>query len=179
MGKSMRKIGVILAGGQSRRMGKDKATIIFNGQTFLDHTIQLLKKWGSDDIVVLGRPDIPLGIRDPREGAGPAANLQAWINTQKPPFRMAVLPVDMPLLSVTQLHKLDSNPTGGFFDDLYLPIITTIGGFLPKKVSRMKDLLSVLSLQPIAIPDAWRNELTNFNTVESIRRLCVDSNPTQ
>ena len=38
------KLGAILAGGQSKRMGKDKLFLQLNGKTLIEHTIDKVKK---------------------------------------------------------------------------------------------------------------------------------------
>ena len=167
----MQTIGVIVAGGKSRRMGRDKASIVYNGQTLLDHAATLLDEFGTSDIVILGKPDMEKGIADTLPNGGPAANLQAWINARPLPVKIVVLPVDMPLLTLEQLHMLDRNPNGGFFDDLYLPLITTINRPILEPVTRMKDLLVALSLCPEAVPCAWQRSLTNFNSKADLDRL--------
>ncbi|MBI4460480.1 MAG: nucleotidyltransferase family protein [Acidobacteria bacterium] len=46
--------GIILAAGESRRMGSDKALLPLGGQTFLSHLIQVLRGEVSPLVVVLG-----------------------------------------------------------------------------------------------------------------------------
>jgi CTP:molybdopterin cytidylyltransferase MocA len=46
--------GLILAAGESSRMGSPKALLEFRGQTFVDRLIQCLSAWCSPVIVVLG-----------------------------------------------------------------------------------------------------------------------------
>ena len=64
--------GIILAGGQSRRMGQDKADIGYRGQTFLERAETLLYATGCNPVRVSGRPDLPDGIPDRQPGQGPA-----------------------------------------------------------------------------------------------------------
>jgi molybdenum cofactor guanylyltransferase len=45
-------IGVILAGGQSKRMGKDKLFLKLNNTTLIDHTIKKVKKYFKELIIV-------------------------------------------------------------------------------------------------------------------------------
>ena len=45
-------LGVILAGGQSRRMGRDKSLIKLNGKTLIEHTIIKVKKFLPNLIII-------------------------------------------------------------------------------------------------------------------------------
>ena len=61
--------GLILAAGESRRMGSPKALLNFRGETFLDRLIQRLHSHCSPVVVVLGhQPEIiRAGVRSPGE----------------------------------------------------------------------------------------------------------------
>ncbi len=60
---------IIQAGGQSRRMGTDKALIDYHGRPILAHVIDVLRQLSDDVIVVANRSDVygpivtPLGAR--------------------------------------------------------------------------------------------------------------------
>ena len=74
----MRLLGAVLAGGQSRRFGSDKAVALWSGRTLLDHAIELLTAQASD-VVVCGRA-WPGGIAlhdYPSPGLGPLGGLGA------------------------------------------------------------------------------------------------------
>ena len=70
---------VILAGGNSKRMGKDKACLLLDGQTFLDRIISQLD--GMDDIYLsVGKADPYPGdslihIQDDYEDCGPMGGI--------------------------------------------------------------------------------------------------------
>lgn len=160
-----------MAGGKSRRMGKDKATIVYRGETLLTHAAKLLTAFGCDDSVILGRAESAAGVVDPLPGAGPAANLQAWINGLVLPVRLVVVPVDMPLLTLKHLDALAENDSGGFFEDLYLPFVATVYNPLLQPLVRMKALLATLQLPAVQADKAWQDALTNFNTSDDLKKL--------
>lgn len=177
----MRKIGIIVAGGKSRRMGQDKADILYRGKSLLEHAVDLLASFGVRQTIVLGKPDHAFGIADPLPNAGPAANIAAWVSalyqgnssqaTAKEPLQLVILPVDMPLLGRVQLQALNANENGGYFDDLYLPLIATVDRPLSCNGARMKDLLTALKLNAVAVQKAWQPALTNFNSVADLEAL--------
>lgn len=96
---------VLLAGGRSVRMGRDKALLPWDGGTLLAHMHGLLHRAGAGRIVVSGdRPD-HAGVPDGRPGGGPMAAL-AHLCPRLPDGLWLVVPVDMPLLSVGLLQAL-------------------------------------------------------------------------
>ena len=167
----MQTIGIIVAGGKSRRMGRDKAAILFDGKPLLEHALSALEGLKPEQAFILGRPSHLLGLADPFPGEGPAANLKAWINKQSLPFQLLVLPVDMPLLDGRHLSTLINNPRGAYFDDLYLPFFATISSPVTASVTRMKDLLQALDLEAIPVPKGWKQVLTNINTPSDLKQL--------
>lgn len=71
----------ILAGGQSKRMGQDKAALIIGGQTLLERTIHTAQAVAGS-VLVVGRslPEAPANIAclaDDPPGAGPMGGLRA------------------------------------------------------------------------------------------------------
>lgn len=72
----MRLLGAILAGGQSRRFGSNKAEALFEGKALLDHVADTLRGQ-TDDIVVVGRewPGLAIVADLPQPGLGPLGGL--------------------------------------------------------------------------------------------------------
>ena len=101
----------VLAGGRSSRMGQDKALLVHEGQTLLDRAVMLLQATGAEQVIVSGRPDHPLGIRDVLLHCGPPgailsilANLDERHQLDGAP--LLLIPVDMPLLQLPTLQTL-------------------------------------------------------------------------
>jgi molybdenum cofactor guanylyltransferase len=72
----MRVLGAILAGGQSRRFGSDKALALFEGKALLDHVAGALRPQ-VDALVVAGRewPGLESVADVPVRGLGPLGGL--------------------------------------------------------------------------------------------------------
>jgi molybdopterin-guanine dinucleotide biosynthesis protein A len=102
---------VILAGGQSSRMGRDKATVELGGQTLLARQIALARSVGATELFISGRAGVDYGktaariLTDRFTNAGPLAGIEralAEMNTA----HLLVLAVDMPRLTKELLQKL-------------------------------------------------------------------------
>lgn len=159
----MQSIGIILAGGKSSRMGKDKAALCHNSMTLLDHARSTLKGAGIKNIVVLGRPNEPDGMGDEIPHAGPAVNLTHWINRQTLPLRVTVLPVDMPLLTVEIIQHLIEIPEGAYFEDMYVPFSASIETLISPPPDRMRLLVKMLGLKIVSPEEKWAPKLKNIN----------------
>lgn len=70
-------LGAILAGGQSRRFGSDKAVAVWRGARLIDHVHAALSDF-ADEVIVCGRDG---GVADrPEGGRGPLAGLNAALH---------------------------------------------------------------------------------------------------
>lgn len=100
---------VILAGGRSQRMGRDKALLPVQGQPLLHRQIHLIRSLGIQDLCLCLQADtpsrnvnLPILLDDP-PGIGPlGALLAAWKWNPKP--FLLVLAVDLPALTPEHLH---------------------------------------------------------------------------
>lgn len=93
--------GVILAGGNSLRMGQDKALVEISGQTLLKRTVDSLTGIAGELIVVANRRLDLAGITcipDIWKGRGPLGGIHAGLMASSNPTVFAVA-CDMPFLS--------------------------------------------------------------------------------
>lgn len=103
--------GVVLAGGRSRRMGRDKAFLTVGGETLVQWQVALLRSAGCDEVMVSGRAGVDYGVPgarvvyDPVENAGPLAGLVAALVAMKND-RLLVLAVDLPRMTKGFLERL-------------------------------------------------------------------------
>ena len=98
-------IGIVLAGGRSARMGRDKALLPWQGRPLIERQIAVLRAAGADAIRVSGNRPGYGGIPDAIPGSGPLAGL-ASVGAVCPDAHLLIIPVDMPLLSAALLQRL-------------------------------------------------------------------------
>ncbi len=108
--------GAVLAGGESRRMGRDKAALMIGESSLWQRQVKMLRAAGAGVVGVVrrsGQPalelptDIPLW-QDAVTGIGPLAGLHAAL-TACPTGWLAVVATDMPRLDASWFQWL-----GGF-----------------------------------------------------------------
>jgi molybdopterin-guanine dinucleotide biosynthesis protein A len=103
--------GYVLAGGQSRRMGRDKALLQVRGETLIERALNTMRKVVSEVAIVGDRPD--LGhfaeiVPDAASGVGPVAGLVAGTGHTTREWAL-FMPVDVPEMSAeTLIQMLDA-----------------------------------------------------------------------
>lgn len=115
--------GIVLCGGKSRRMGVDKAGLMFEGRTWLEVATDTLTAAGAAHILYSGRPDLPGGLADPVADSGPAGGvLAALTQVGAEVDQVLCVPVDMPELSPDTLRLLAAHKgIGACFEGQPLP----------------------------------------------------------
>ncbi|AOS46177.1 molybdopterin-guanine dinucleotide biosynthesis protein MobA [Lacunisphaera limnophila] len=107
--------GAVLAGGHSRRMGRDKATLAHEGRPLWERQAAVLRDAGCAFVGVVRQPgQAPLGLPEPVllwhdavADAGPLAGLHAALSSSRT-LLVAVLAVDMPRIDAWWYHWLGS-----------------------------------------------------------------------
>lgn len=108
--------GVVLAGGSSRRMGRDKATLLHpgSGRPLVEHTVAVLAQ-RCDPVFVVAAPGQPLPalpgavvLRDEVRGLGPllATGRGLRAAAEAGAMRAFVAAVDMPNLTTAVIDRL-------------------------------------------------------------------------
>ncbi|MCK6446980.1 MAG: molybdenum cofactor guanylyltransferase [Planctomycetes bacterium] len=95
--------GLVLCGGRSRRMGADKATLVFDGSRFVDRSVAALASVATRVLLATGArtrfEELRLEcVLDEVADAGPLAGLAAGLAAARTRF-VAVLACDMPFAS--------------------------------------------------------------------------------
>jgi len=114
--------GVILAGGQSMRMGTDKALLAINGRPLLLQIVLQMRSAGMQDVIIaagngsreevyraaLAQHDLSghlMFVRDEYPGCGPLSGLQAALSAIQEGHAF-VMACDMPMLSMSLLARM-------------------------------------------------------------------------
>ena len=167
--------GIVLAGGQSKRMGRDKALLEVNGHTLIDHMIELLHSLALKDIYVSGNYEGYKCLPDQHPGKGPAAAMVDILKTLPPETKgILVVPVDMPFLTTEILEELMNYPQGAFYADrhfpAFLPNIDITATFTDEPVMA---LFEHIGLKMLDAPRDQETLFTNVNTPEEWARAHV------
>lgn len=121
---------VILAGGESRRMGRDKMQVKFRGETLLNRSIANLTPLFAD-IVLSVRHSVPVDVPqanvmqiiDVGEGRGPMVGIAAALEYAKTDWIFAI-GVDMPFVVPEVVQHMSEQRTG------HDAVLAEIGGRL-------------------------------------------------
>ncbi len=101
--------GILLAGGKSSRMGKEKGLVEFRGKPLVQYGIDLLSTFTDRIIISSGNPGyIPFGYEifpDEVPGQGPAAGLAAALKKSATPWNI-ILACDLPFLEGEFIEEL-------------------------------------------------------------------------
>lgn len=99
--------GIILAGGCSSRMGRDKSRLLLGDETILQRQIRKLRAIGITDILISGSgaPEDTRAIPDIFPGRGPLGEIHACLQSAENPHCL-VLSVDVPLVPAAMLNHL-------------------------------------------------------------------------
>lgn len=101
--------GVVLAGGHSSRMGRDKAYLHWRGQPLIEHMQALLTAAGASQVLVSGPYPQYGAVADVAAGLGPVGGLIS-IAAAAPDGLLVIVPVDMPRLTPALLRNLAAAP---------------------------------------------------------------------
>nr|WP_255670513.1 NTP transferase domain-containing protein [Mucilaginibacter sp. UR6-11] len=182
--------GLVLAGGQSIRMGVDKGTITWYGKEQRYHLADLIKTY-CDDVFISCRADQQTAIEDGYNtlpdtftGLGPfGAILSAF--REKPDSAWLIVACDMPLLNKETFDHLlkNRNPSSiaaayeSAFDGFPEPLITiwepksypVMLAFLAQGYSCPRKVLINSDITLLKAPD--NEALTNVNTPDDFEKI--------
>jgi molybdenum cofactor guanylyltransferase len=178
-----RYIGVVLAGGLSSRMGRDKALLLWRGRPLIERQLVVLREAGIDVVHVSGeRPDYR-GIADPVAHAGPLGGI-AGIAALCEDSELLIIPVDMPRLQAGLLRRLITVPQAGCirFADHVLPMRLrlddtcrrTLEELMRANDDRSRSLRALqerVGVIDIPLSDDDKDQLIDCNTEETWREV--------
>ena len=179
---------LLLVGGQSSRMGCNKAHLPIRDQPLWQYMQSLLHETRFQEVVISG----PGGLPDIIPGKGPISGLHACLsnipdngNTQD----LLILPVDMPLLTSKLLIQLanegQKRQTPLHYDNYQLPLYLPVTGALrnyteavvheaDKRHYSLRRLIAHLHGSTIPVPDDQDWRFRNANTPDEWQRCLAD-----
>lgn len=179
--------GIVLAGGQSSRMGREKGLVEFRGRPLVQYSIDLLSHFAGRIVISTANPEYgSFGlemIADEVAGQGPAAGLASSLKSSTTPWNLVVA-CDLPFLApelielllanrasyqaVVPVHQGKAEPLAGLYHrDL-------AAHFKAAVTTGHRALHRILQTCPTAYPDAGRlvekypHLFANFNTLREI-----------
>jgi molybdopterin-guanine dinucleotide biosynthesis protein A len=158
--------GVVLAGGKSTRMGRNKATLEWNGQTLQERSASVLRECFTQ-VLLVAEDDVP--------GIGPLGGIVTALRRAPAIF---VVACDMPFLNATLIRDMagrlpghdavaiPGEPLHAGYGQSALPAMEQAIAAGEYSVHKLLGRLRVKYLSDselIGYPD-WRKSLTNINT---------------
>ena len=186
--------GFVLAGGASRRMGRDKAQILWGKGTLLTHAIENLRRVASGVFVVGASSDnlaVPV-LADKFLGVGPLAGIQTALSNSSTDWNL-IIAVDLPLVTA-EILKWITNFRAGASRTAIVPrvkarlqplcaiyhrdVLPEVDAALGKEQSSIRRLLERLSTRIIEEDELIANGFApemflNVNTPEDLKRARV------
>lgn len=168
----MRRLGVVLAGGASRRFGSDKALALVDGRPLIAHALAALA--GCAVIAVAGRdwPGVTTLADRPAPGLGPLGGLNAALTHGAVHgfSHVASLPVDCPALPADWLGRLGDGAAHAVGQPLVglWPVSLAVGldAFLASGGRRVRDWVATTGARAIDL-----GPLANLNHRDDLARL--------
>ncbi|MEX1829436.1 molybdenum cofactor guanylyltransferase [Luteibacter sp. CQ10] len=141
--------GLILAGGLSSRMGRDKAMLTVGGETLLDRTTRILRESGVDRVDVSGAR--PGGIPDRYAQSGPLGGIASAASVL-PDGAWLIVPVDMPRLhSDVLLPLMASSARAACWSQHPLPMMLRLDDDMRRLLERMMEEADSRGRSPFAL----------------------------
>lgn len=184
---------IILAGGRSTRMGRDKKFLKFRGKSFLERAVEVAKRLSDEVIISLGNQEqkakvLDKGFRgvkivvDHLQSKGPLVGLYNALKKCSKEYAV-VMPCDSPLLNHKVFRSMIETSRG------YNAVVPQAGEFIEPllAVYRVKPMLeaceqsikscswdaqgAVLKLKNIRYMKADMTSFLNVNTTEDLEKL--------
>jgi len=182
---------VILTGGESKRMGADKASVMLAGKSLLGHVLEQLEPLYSDILISVReqRSDIVYPqIIDTSEDRGPMVGIKAALEVVKTDW-VFVIACDMPLISTGLIQHLAGlrcehdaivpfafdrpQPLFGFYNKTCLPLMEARMKQGQRSMIRLLDDLDthLLSEQQVKALDPELKSLLSLDTLEDVKKV--------
>ena len=182
---------VILTGGESKRMGSDKASVVLSGKSLLGHVLAQVEPLFSDILISVRekRPDIVYPqIVDSSKQRGPMVGIKSALEAAKTEW-VFVIACDMPLISTGLIQHLAGlrnqhdavvpfvfdrpQPLFGFYNKTCLPLMEDRMKQGQRSMIRLLDDLDthLLSEQQVRVMDPEFKSLLSLDTMEDVKKV--------
>lgn len=181
--------GVILAGGRSRRMGQDKATLEVAGETLFARTLAMLRHLFPRVLISGNRPDLVQAdlpcVADIYPGSalggihsGLSAATTEWVFVS--PCDLAFPDADLARFILNHRNGYDVvalrtpgglEPVFALYHKRCLPAMEAMLTRGDYRIYDLYDQVRVRYLDMEILPDGWQRALLNLNTPEDLRRM--------
>jgi len=164
----MKPTGIILCGGESKRMGKNKALLKLGNITLVEHLINILKPICDEIILSVNNHELDflpyIKVNDKINGIGPISGFYSCLLESKTEENI-IISCDTPFITSTLLNLLKENSQGF---EIVIPIFKNqiqplIGLFKKSSLLAIKYHLDKGNYKPINI---FENCNTNFLKIE-------------
>lgn len=180
----MKFTGIILAGGKSSRMGKDKSQLVVQGKTMLEHAYDTLSPLCEEVLISSSTQNLTSFnakiIPDNYVNKGPLGGLQACLKASNHEYAL-VLSCDAPFVARSVYNELIArlsnspvlvsecagreHPLIGIYNKKALPVIEES---LKNDQLKLMDTLEKLKATSIEFPKDQSDQFTNINTPEEL-----------
>jgi len=181
---------ILLAGGKSKRMGRDKGLININGKTLLEQTIKKLEKISRNILIISNQSGYdqfkyPV-YNDLKTNKGPIGGIYTGLTHSKSEINI-IIACDMPNLTTDFLnfmiesHKPHCDATIAVYKERIQPLSGLYNKYCRNKLEtqietgnyRMSEALKVLQTNYVSIPKEIElsspHLFDNLNTIEDLK----------
>jgi len=182
---------VILTGGESKRMGADKASVVLAGQSLLGHVLAQIEPLFSDILISVREQRLDIAypqIVDGAEDRGPMVGIKAALEQVKTDW-VFVIACDMPFVSMGLIQHLAGlrsqhdvvvpfafdrpQPLFGFYHKTCLPLMQDRMKQGKRSMIRLLDDLDtcLLSEQQVKAIDPELKSLLSLDSLEDVKKV--------
>lgn len=180
--------GIILAGGKSSRMGKDKGFLKLNRKSFVEYSIEAMKPLVSQMMIVSNNADYDAfklkRVEDVIKNSGPLAGIYSGLSHSKTDYNL-VLSCDIPFIKTSILEMLINAQDGDadivqiLSDGKPMPLIalykkrceTIFYKLLQNDERRLHVALNLCKVKNIELNPECVLFTTNINTPEELKEI--------
>jgi molybdopterin-guanine dinucleotide biosynthesis protein A len=164
---------IVLCGGRSRRMGRDKTALPFGDETMLERIVRIVSQVLEEVWVVAREGQEIIGdyriARDPNEGLGPLAGLRAGLEAMAAE-RAFLISCDVPLLKAAYVERMLALSRG-----FPIAVPSVDGHFMVTSAVYSREVLPVASrlleerrLRPLYLVEAFDAKIVSEQELRDV-----------